>query len=101
MSVPSKMAIVVEISATCTDNPSACQKSCRSSKAENQWVVKPGGGKVKDASSVVKAYRTITSSGKCRNTSAPIVAAVRPMGALLERIERSQPLCTHQVHRHD
>src|SRR3990170_803862 len=100
---PSTMAIRVATSATWTESHSAAQTSERPQATANHCVVNPGRGKRKVESSVVKAYRTTTASGRWRKSRAPTAASFNPMGARrrLECIECPRPLGAQQVDRHD
>src|SRR3990170_5521856 len=99
---PSMTAIRVATSATLTERNSAAHTSLRPQATANQAVVKPGRGKRKVESSVVKAYRTTTAKGRCRKRRAPTAASFTARGARrpLERIEGSQSLGSQQVDRH-
>src|SRR3989304_5125992 len=100
---PSTRATKVATSATLTERKRASQTSSRPQATANHSVVNPGRGKRKVESSVVKAYRTTTASGRWRKSRAPTAASFNPMGARrrLECIECPRPLGAQQVDRHD
>ena len=82
--MPKISASRVATAATRRDRPNASQKSVRLNVVLNQSRVNPGGGNVKDASSVVKAHNIITRIGKCRKISAAPAAIFSHKDALLD-----------------
>src|SRR5574341_1502892 len=76
--VPRIMAITVAAPADFSESASASRKSCRFQVTSNHLRVKLGGGKRKEASSVVKAYSTMIRIGKCKKTSVLIAAMRKP-----------------------
>ena len=79
--VPSTIAISVAIAAICADSLIASSTSGRENATLNQCRVNPLGGKLKAASSVLKAYMKMIRIGKCKNTNPPQAAIFRPRDA--------------------
>ena len=79
--VPRTMAIRVATQAICSDSLIDSSTSSRAKATLNQSRVKPCGGKLKAASSVLKAYRQMITMGKCKNTRPPQAASFRPQDA--------------------
>src|SRR5512143_3961531 len=78
--VPKNKAMAVAAIATTTDKTNESRKPWLPAVMPNQSVVKPGGGKVKVRSSVVKAYSKMIANGKYKNASATHVPNLIPNG---------------------
>ena len=91
--VPMMIAERVANPAVRSDKLNASQKSSRWSVTAIHLVVKPGGGKRNEASSVVKAYKKMIQIGICRNKITAPAESFSPQEAressCLKRIESS------------
>ena len=101
--VPRIIATTVAKAAICADSLIASSTSGRARATLNQCRVKPCGGKLKPALSVLKAYIKMIRIGKWRNTNPPQAASFRPQDAFSECIEGPQAFDDGQVHgdQHD